>query len=37
MQLADNYQVAIAVDPVDSKGFDVTGDTITYTSSPTRR
>jgi len=32
VQLADNEQVTISVDPVDSKGFDVTGDTITYTS-----
>ena len=32
VQLADSQQVTISVDPVDSKGFDVTGDTITYTS-----
>lgn len=33
MQLKDNQQVDLAVEAVDAKGFDVLGDTITWTAS----
>lgn len=35
MQLKDTQQVDLAVEAVDAKGFDVVGDTITWTSSDT--
>lgn len=35
MQLKDNQQVDLAVEAVDAKGFDVVGDTITWTASDT--
>lgn len=35
MQLKDSQQVPLSITPVDEKGFDVLGDTITYTTSDT--